>query len=86
MMLANCVAVPVLDGAGVAIAALSISGPTSRFNPREKRTVDALKEAAARLSDEVGGREAEVNVPAASASVSKASKVANSGSRRAVRV
>lgn len=38
-LLANCVAAPIVDVDGVAIAALSISGPTSRFNPAKNREI-----------------------------------------------
>jgi DNA-binding IclR family transcriptional regulator len=52
--LASCVAAPVVDGHGVAFAALSISGPTSRFNPRkDPRVVEALVEAARMVSRHV---------------------------------
>ena len=34
-LLATCVAAPVLNGSGHAIAAISISGPSSRFNSRK---------------------------------------------------
>ena len=33
--LATCIGAPILDGHGMAIAAVSISGPASRFNPRK---------------------------------------------------
>src|SRR5690606_22055404 len=33
--LATCLGVPILDENGVAMAAVSISGPTSRFNPKK---------------------------------------------------
>ncbi len=36
---ATCIAAPILDARGTAIAALSISGPTSRFNPRANSPV-----------------------------------------------
>lgn len=37
--LATCVAAPILDSNGNAIAAISISGPTSRFNPKGNSAV-----------------------------------------------
>ena len=36
---AACVGAPILDARGTAVAALSISGPTSRFNPRANSPV-----------------------------------------------
>jgi DNA-binding IclR family transcriptional regulator len=38
-LLATCVAAPILDARGVALAGLSISGPTSRFTPRANAPV-----------------------------------------------
>ncbi|WP_286161210.1 IclR family transcriptional regulator [Arthrobacter sp. MYb213] len=35
----NCVAAPVFNGTGQAVAALSISGPTGRFNPESQTSV-----------------------------------------------
>jgi|SRR5690606_19301960 len=35
----NCVAAPVFDGTGKAVAALSISGPTGRFLPESQTTI-----------------------------------------------
>ena len=40
-LLACCVAAPVLDTNGTAVAAISISGPASRFNPRKDSPVIA---------------------------------------------
>lgn len=40
-MLAVCIGAPILDGQGNAIAAMSISGPASRFNPRKDSPVIA---------------------------------------------
>lgn len=37
--LATCVGAPILDAQGIAVAALSISGPTSRFNPKKDAPV-----------------------------------------------
>ncbi|HET8546392.1 MAG TPA: IclR family transcriptional regulator [Bryobacteraceae bacterium] len=49
--LASCVAAPVLDAHGVAVAGLSISGPTSRFNPKKnERVVGELVTAARAIS------------------------------------
>jgi IclR family transcriptional regulator, acetate operon repressor len=50
VLLANCIGAPILDGRGVAVAAMSISGPSSRFNPREKRVVESLLEAVGSIS------------------------------------
>jgi DNA-binding IclR family transcriptional regulator len=38
-MLAVCIGAPILDAAGNAIAAMSISGPASRFNPKKDAPV-----------------------------------------------
>ena len=38
-LLASCVAAPILDGHGIALAAISISGPSSRFSPRSNSPV-----------------------------------------------
>ena len=47
MGLATCVATPILDTKGRAIAAISVSGPTSRFNPTSRSpVVESLLEAA----------------------------------------
>jgi len=51
MLLATCVGAPILDARGQALAALSISGPSSRFQPRrDPRIVAALRAAAASIS------------------------------------
>jgi IclR family acetate operon transcriptional repressor len=39
VLLATCVGAPILDAGGKALAALSISGPGSRFHPRRDRRV-----------------------------------------------
>jgi DNA-binding IclR family transcriptional regulator len=52
--LASCAAAPVVDSQGIALAALSISGPTSRFNPRrDPRVVEELVAAAHTVSRHV---------------------------------
>ena len=38
-LLASCVAAPIIDASGKAVAALSISGPTSRFQPKKDSLV-----------------------------------------------
>ena len=49
--LATCVGAPILDGRGNAIAGISISGPTSRFNPKkDSPVVEGLLAAAAEIS------------------------------------
>ena len=49
--LATCVAAPILNANKRAIAALSISGPTSRFNPRkDSPAVESLLKAATEVS------------------------------------
>lgn len=54
-LLANCVAAPILDTHGVAIAAMSISGPSSRFNPRKDSTaIESLLRATTELSRQFG--------------------------------
>jgi len=45
---ATCVGVPILNGEGQAIAAISISGPTHRFRPSQDDTIAAALLAAAR--------------------------------------
>lgn len=48
---AFCVGAPILDAEGFAVAGLSISGPSSRFNPiKDKRVVSVLLEAARQIS------------------------------------
>ena len=42
----TCYAVPILSATGTAIAAISISGPTSRMRPRKDAYVVKLKESA----------------------------------------
>jgi IclR family acetate operon transcriptional repressor len=50
-MLATCVGAPIVNEGGIAIAAMSISGPTSRFNPRRRSPViDSLLRATADIS------------------------------------
>jgi len=52
---AFCVAAPVLDAAGLPVAAISISGPTTRFNAEsEPEASRALLEAAARIRSGLG--------------------------------
>ena len=49
--LATCVGAPILTADGVAVAAMSISGPTSRFNPRrDAPVIESLLRAAAEIS------------------------------------
>jgi len=51
-LLANCVAAPILDLEGFAVAGISISGPNSRFNPiKDKRVPQALMEAARQIAE-----------------------------------
>lgn len=40
-MLATCIGAPILDTNGYAVAAMSISGPASRFNPKKRSPVIA---------------------------------------------
>ena len=52
--LATCVGVPILDGNGMALAAISISGPTSRFNPKkDSPAIESLILAAGAISREL---------------------------------
>jgi len=56
-LLATCVAAPIRDAQGRAIAAMSISGPCSRFNPRrDKRVVEGLLRAADAISQQCNRR------------------------------
>lgn len=50
-----CVGGPVVDDAGTACAAVSISGPSSRILSRLRDHADAVKNACASLSKELGG-------------------------------
>ena len=51
MPLANCIAVPILDPRGEALASMSLSGPSSRFQPRkDKRLIQNLVRAAAEIA------------------------------------
>jgi IclR family acetate operon transcriptional repressor len=54
---ATCVAAPILSGPDTAIAALSISGPSSRFNPRKDAPViEKLQLAVAEISRQIQQR------------------------------
>jgi DNA-binding IclR family transcriptional regulator len=56
---ATCVAAPILDASGNAVAAISISGPTSRFNPRkDTRVLESLLKATAAISRQMRTRNA----------------------------
>lgn len=56
-MLAVCVAAPILDARGIAAAALSISGPASRFSPRSNApVVGRLLAAVTEISAQLGPR------------------------------
>jgi DNA-binding IclR family transcriptional regulator len=50
-LVATCVAAPILNGSGNAISAVSISGPSSRFNPRKNAAViESLMQAPSTIS------------------------------------
>jgi len=67
-LLATCVAAPIRDAQGRPVAAMSISGPCSRFNPRrDKHVVGGLLRAVRALSPHAA------RTPAASSSRSKSS-------------
>ncbi len=54
---ANCIAAPILDASGVALAAISISGPSSRFQPRkDSPVVESLIAATSRISHQLTSR------------------------------
>ncbi len=56
-LLATCVAAPIRDAQGRAVAGMSISGPCSRFNPRrDKRVVAGLLRAVAAISQQCSRR------------------------------
>ena len=68
-LLATCIGAPIVDAHGTAIAAMSISGPSSRFNPRkDSPVIGALLQATAELSRQFGhllsDSEKTQNVPA----------------------
>jgi DNA-binding IclR family transcriptional regulator len=47
----RCIAAPILDGRGIAVAAISISGPASRITPQKTPTLgEAVKSAAREVS------------------------------------
>ena len=53
----RCIAAPVFDMYGEAIAGISVSGPTSRIGPDTTEAVSgAVMRAAAELSTAIGGR------------------------------
>ena len=50
-LLATCVGAPIMDSHGTAVAAMSISGPASRFNPRkDSPVIGSLLKATAAIS------------------------------------
>jgi DNA-binding IclR family transcriptional regulator len=52
--LARCVAAPIADSSGTAVAAISVSGPASRFMPRrEAPVITSLLRAAAEISQKL---------------------------------
>ncbi len=54
-LLATCLGAPIIDLNGVAVAALSISGPSSRFNPKkDSPVVGSMLQATADLSRQLG--------------------------------
>lgn len=56
-LLARCVGAPILDANGGAVAAMSISGPASRFNPRKDSPVIAsLLQATSEVSQKLQAR------------------------------
>ena len=56
-LLATCVAAPIRDPQGRAVAGMSISGPCSRFNPRrDKRVIEGLLRAAEAISQQCSRR------------------------------
>jgi DNA-binding IclR family transcriptional regulator len=59
----HCIAVPIFDGAGRAIAAVSVSGPTYRFNAEKSGfLVDAIRSVANELSAGLGSSRRSVAV------------------------
>jgi IclR family acetate operon transcriptional repressor len=53
---ATCISAPILDGHGMALAAISISGPTSRFNPRkEAPVIESLLMAVSEIGKQLRG-------------------------------
>jgi IclR family acetate operon transcriptional repressor len=54
-LLATCIAAPILNAQRNAIAAISISGPSSRFNPKkDSPVVDSLLKATAQIAKQLG--------------------------------
>lgn len=58
----RCVAAPVFDGKGAAIAAISVAGPISRMEPLEVNVdlIDRVRQAAAAISSRLGYRQVEL--------------------------
>jgi len=55
----RCIAAPILDGRGIAVAAISISGPSSRITPQKTPALgEAVKTAAQEVSDRIVSRPA----------------------------
>lgn len=53
--LATCIGVPILDTRGMAIAGMSISGPSSRFNPKkDSPVIESLMRSATEISRQFG--------------------------------
>ncbi len=53
-LLATCIAAPILNESGIAEGAMSISGPTSRFNPKQHSpVVEGLLRAATEISNQI---------------------------------
>jgi IclR family transcriptional regulator, KDG regulon repressor len=58
----RCVAAPVFDGQGAAIAAISVAGPISRMEPLEENygLIDRVRQAAAAISARLGYRQVQL--------------------------
>jgi IclR family acetate operon transcriptional repressor len=55
----RCLAAPILDRKGIAVAAISISGPSSRISPQKTSTLgEAVKKAAQEVSERISSQSA----------------------------
>jgi DNA-binding IclR family transcriptional regulator len=73
---ATCVAAPIQDAAGRAVAAISISGPNSRFNPRKGAPViESLLKTVGEISSALKAPSSDKKPAQSTAATTKASRV-----------